>query len=113
MEIHHFMIQERDGMIISCAALYPYMHEKMGEIGCFAVHDKYRGGERGDALLAFVAREAKHLGLEKVFVLTTHTAHWFQERGFVLADLAILPVMRRDLYNYQRQSKVFVKQLDE
>lgn len=111
-EINHFMVQARDGMIISCAALYPYLHEKMGEIGCFAVHDSYRGSDRGDALLAFVTREAKQLGLEKLFVLTTHTADWFKERGFMPANLDILPVIRRDLYNYRRQSKVFVKQLD-
>lgn len=111
-EINHFTVQERDGMIISCAALYPYPQEKMAEIGCFAVHDEYRGEDRGDALLEFLTREAHHLGLEQLFVLTTHTADWFRERGFVPADLEVLPGMRRDLYNYQRQSKVFVKQLN-
>ncbi len=112
-EIDYFMVQERDGMIISCAALYPYIQERMAEIGCFAVHDKYRGEDRGDALLAFLMREAKQQGLEKVFVLTTHTADWFRERGFMPVNLDILPVIRRNLYNYQRQSKVFVKPLEK
>ena len=112
-EIAYFVVQERDGMVISCAALYPYMYEKMAEIGCFAVHDKYRGEDRGDALLEFLIREAKQLELEQVFVLTTHTADWFRERGFVPANLDILPGIRRDLYNYQRKSKVFVKHLTE
>jgi amino-acid N-acetyltransferase len=85
----------------------------MAEIGCFAVHDKYRGEDRGDALLAFLMREAKQQGLEKVFVLTTHTADWFRERGFMPVNLDILPVIRRNLYNYQRQSKVFVKPLEK
>jgi len=53
------------------------------------------------------------LELEQVFVLTTHTADWFRERGFVPANLDILPGIRRDLYNYQRKSKVFVKHLTE
>jgi len=46
-------------------------------------------------------------------VLTTHTADWFRERGFMPANLDILPVIRRNLYNYQRQSKVFVKPLEK
>jgi amino-acid N-acetyltransferase len=46
-----------------------------------------------------------------LFVLTTHTAHWFQERGFVNGELQDLPVKKQQLYNYQRNSKVFIKNL--
>jgi amino-acid N-acetyltransferase len=44
-------------------------------------------------------------------VLTTRTAHWFIERGFVEENVSALPEQRRELYNYQRRSKVFVKNL--
>ena len=44
-------------------------------------------------------------------MLTTRTAHWFRERGFVPGDISQLPVTRKRLYNYQRKSKVFIKQL--
>lgn len=111
MEIDYFTIQERDGMIIACAALYPFAETKMAELACLAVHSHYRGENRGEALLAFLEREAKHGGLSQLFVFTTHTAHWFQERGFVAAGLETLPLTRRVLYNYQRQSKLFIKQL--
>lgn len=111
VEIEHFTLQERDGMIISCAALYPFLAEKMAELACFIVHNHYRGENRGDALLAFLEREAQQMDIQQIFVLTTHTAHWFQERGFVQANIDSLPVIRRSLYNYQRKSKVFVKQL--
>lgn len=111
MEINYFTVQERDGMIIACAALYPFLEENMAELACLAVHSNYRGTSRGDALLAFLEREAKQLGMSQIFVLTTRTAHWFQERGFVIADLESLPVSRRALYNYQRNSKVFVKRV--
>jgi len=110
-EINYFTIQERDGMIIACAALYPFFEEQMAELACLAVHGHYRGEKRGDALLAFLEREAQQSGITKIFVLTTQTAHWFQERGFVAADLESLPMSRRVMYNYQRKSKVFVKQL--
>lgn len=113
MEIDHFMVQERDGMIIACASLYPFVEEKMAELACLAVHSDYRGADRGGALLAFLEREALQSGISHIFVLTTRTAHWFQERGFVAADLESLPIKRRTLYNYQRNSKVFIKPMQQ
>jgi amino-acid N-acetyltransferase len=44
-------------------------------------------------------------------VLTTVTAHWFRERGFVEAKVADLPSEKRLVYNLQRRSKVFIKTL--
>lgn len=111
IEIDYFTVQERDGMIIACAALYPFVQEKMAELACLAVHPHYRGENRGDSLLAFLERDAQSQGIDDIFVLTTHTAHWFQERGFVAAALDSLPMSRRVLYNYQRKSKVFIKHL--
>jgi amino-acid N-acetyltransferase len=51
------------------------------------------------------------LKLKKIFVLTTRTAHWFVERGFVEATVEALPAAKRELYNFQRRSKVLVKTL--
>ncbi len=113
MEIDHFMVVERDGMTIACAALYPYPDEAVGELACLSVHPDYRGDGRGDNLLAAIERRAQDCGIKRLFVLTTHTAHWFRERGFEPADVADLPVKRRSLYNYQRKSKVFIKALGD
>ena len=44
-------------------------------------------------------------------VLTTRTAHWFIERGFVQAPVAELPHRKQGLYNYQRRSQVLIKRL--
>ncbi|MBL4611272.1 MAG: amino-acid N-acetyltransferase, partial [Pseudomonas sp.] len=49
--------------------------------------------------------------LDTLFVLTTRTAHWFRERGFVPSAVERLPAKRASLYNYQRNSKVFEKAL--
>jgi len=111
MEIDHFVVIERDGMAVACAALYPFPEEGVGELACFAVHPDYRGGGRGQTLLDYLERQARQQGLERLFVLTTRTAHWFQERGFEKATLKSLPVGRQRMYNYQRNSKVFVKRL--
>jgi len=112
LEISQFSIIERDGMIIACAALYPYAEENMAEVACLAVHPDYRQTGRGDSLLQQLEAQAKKLNLNQLFLLTTHTAHWFIERGFVEQDIEKLPVSKKDLYNLQRNSKIFIKQLD-
>ncbi|KAA0874369.1 amino-acid N-acetyltransferase [Nitrincola tapanii] len=110
-EIEQFVLVERDGAIIGCAALYPFAEEAMGELACVAIDNNYRGGERGDRLLAAVEQQARSLGLQALFVLTTRTAHWFIERGFQASGFEALPQEKKALYNFQRNSKVFVKTL--
>ncbi len=112
LEITQFNIIERDGMIIGCAALYPYAEESMGEVACLAVHPDYRKSGRGDILLQQLETQAKKLNLNQLFLLTTHTAHWFIERGFIEQDIDNLPVSKKSLYNLQRNSKIFIKELD-
>ncbi|KGD62481.1 N-acetylglutamate synthase [Alcanivorax jadensis T9] len=112
-EIQRFAIIERDGMVVACAALYPFPDDKTGELACVAVHPGYRKGERGAQLLGYLERRAKEQGLTSLFVLTTLTAHWFQQQGFELAGVEALPGARKSLYNWQRNSKVFVKSFTE
>ncbi len=110
-EISRFRLLERDGRIIACAALYPFQEEGCGEIACIVSHPDYRGGKRGQRLLETLEQEARRLGLERVFVLTTQTAHWFIEQGFVETARDALPGEKQSLYNLQRNSKVFFKTL--
>lgn len=111
LEIDQFTILLRDGVIIGCAALYPFADEKVAEIACLVIHENYQKQGRGDQLLASVEGDARHQGMERVFVLTTHAPHWFLERDFREASIDNLPVKRKELYNYQRNSKVLIKQL--
>ena len=110
-EIGHFRVLERDGRVIAAAALYPYPADRSGEVACIVTHPDYRGHQRGQRLLGELERAALDQELDRVFVLTTQTAHWFIEQGFVEADRDALPERRQSLYNLQRNSKVFVKTL--
>lgn len=110
-EVHRFKVIELDGMVIACAAMYPYSNELV-ELACVAVRAEYRSGERGDRLLHAISEQAKKEKFDKLFVLTTRTAHWFIERGFSEADLSALPKERQSLYNFQRNSKIFIKELN-
>jgi amino-acid N-acetyltransferase len=111
MEINRFAVIEHDGVIVGCAALYPFSGEKAAELACLAVTPGYRQAGYGDQLRRYVEARAKKLKLKKIFVLTTRTAHWFVERGFVEATVEALPAAKRELYNFQRRSKVLVKTL--
>ncbi|HDQ5691568.1 TPA: amino-acid N-acetyltransferase [Shigella flexneri] len=111
MEIDKFTIIQRDNTTIAYAALYPFPEEKIGEMACVAVHPDYRSSSRGEVLLERIAAQAKQSGLSKLFVLTTRSIHWFQERGFTPVDIDLLPESKKQLYNYQRKSKVLMADL--
>jgi amino-acid N-acetyltransferase len=110
-EIAQFTVVERDGAVIACAALYPFADDGLAELACVAVHPDYRQAGRGDALLRHIEATASALGIGGLFVLSTRTTHWFRERGFQNAPIERLPKRRRDLYNWRRGSKVFIKTL--
>ncbi|MEW5789067.1 MAG: amino-acid N-acetyltransferase [Pseudomonadota bacterium] len=111
-EIDNFFVDELDGRIVGCVALYSFAEVRAGEMACLAVDPTFRRGGRGDGLLAAVEEAAREQGLKHIFVLTTRTAHWFIERGFVLGGPDDLPAPRKAMYNWQRRSKVLVKDLE-
>jgi len=110
LEIANFIVIERDQLIIGCAALYAN-ENNLSELACLAVHPEYQGQELGDELLKSVEANASKTNAKQLFLLTTHTHHWFIEHGFSLADISVLPEKKQSLYNFQRQSKVLVKSL--
>ncbi len=112
-EINCFTVMEKDGLVIGCASLYPFSEPTSGELACMAIHKDYRRDGRAKKLLTHIERQALKLGIDKLYVLTTQTAHWFLEQGFVETLVDLLPVERKALYNYQRKSKVFFKKLHQ
>jgi amino-acid N-acetyltransferase len=110
-EIARFEVLEHDHRIVGCAALYPFPNEASAELACLAVDAQCRDRGYGEAILNHMSSLAKSQKMKKLFVLTTRTAHWFVEREFKEADVDQLPKEKKALYNYQRRSKVFVKNL--
>lgn len=105
-EIHRFTIIEKDGLIIGCAALYAYPEDHMAEMACVAIHPDYRDGNRGQLLLDYMRHQSKSRDIDQIFVLTTHSLHWFREQGFYEIGVDELPMKKQGLYNYQRNSKI-------
>jgi amino-acid N-acetyltransferase len=110
-EIERFVVLEHDHRIVGCAALYPFPDEAAAELACLAVEAQSRDRGYGEAILNHMIDIAKLQKLKKLFVLTTRTAHWFIERGFVESDVSALPTQKKSLYNFQRKSKVFVRKI--
>ena len=111
LEIARFTVMARDDTIIGCRALYPYPEDGCGELACIIVAPDYQHGGRAHALLRHTEQSARDMGLKRLFVLTTQTEHWFIEHDFRRGSLDELPQQRQAFYNYQRNSKVLIKDL--
>ncbi|XP_074570632.1 putative amino-acid acetyltransferase NAGS2, chloroplastic [Curcuma longa] len=106
-----FVIMERDGSIIACAALFPFFEDKCGEVAAMAVSPECRGHGQGDKLLDYIEKKASSLGLERLFLLTTRAADWFVRRGFYECSIESIPSERRKRINLSRGSKYYIKSL--
>lgn len=111
LEIKDFVVMERDGMIIGCAAQHRFANSEAVELACFAIHPDYRGSRRAETLLNCIERRATDKGYHTLFVLTTRSTHWFREHGFTESELEDLPIEKQAMYNWQRNSKVLIKPL--
>ena len=108
-DIERFRVLERDGLLVGCAAAYPFPEDKAMELACLAVRPGYANGGRGEALLRAVEREARRAGVSRLFVFTTQASHWFRERGFVPAPVETAPAARRSRIAPGRNSVMLSK----
>jgi amino-acid N-acetyltransferase len=110
-EIEYFSVIEHDGVIFGCAALYPFPAERMAEMACLTVNPEVQAQGDGERILKHMEKRARAAGFNKLFVLTTRTSHWFKKRGFIPATVDDLPKDRQHMYNWQRKSQIFIKNL--
>ncbi|CAM6096345.1 unnamed protein product [Calypogeia fissa] len=111
-EYQNYIVVERDGSIIACAALIPYYDDKCGEVAAFAVSPECRGNGQGDSLLDYIEKRAVGMKLEKLFLLTTRTADWFVHHGFAGCTVDSIPRVRQQKIDYKRGAKYYEKLLD-
>jgi amino-acid N-acetyltransferase len=110
-EIGNFQVIEHDGVIVGCAALYPFPEEKSAELACLAVAPDYRDAGYGERLMHACEAAARGRRIRRLFALTTRAQHWFVAQGFREADVSALPEKRQALYNWKRGSKIFLKRI--
>jgi amino-acid N-acetyltransferase len=109
LEIAHFQVIDKDGMIIACIACIPDSEEMVAEIACLAVHADYQSAGLGNQLLQIAEDRALKSGIQKLYTLTTRSSHWFIEHGFIESADFSLPAVKQASYNPQRGSKILLK----
>ncbi len=78
--LRDFYVCEEDGKIVGCAALH-IAWEGLGEVRSLAVARDQQGKGIGTQLIEVCLREARELGIRRVFVLTYSPA-FFRRFGF-------------------------------
>ncbi|KAA8499241.1 Amino-acid acetyltransferase [Porphyridium purpureum] len=111
-ELDRWVVVERDGMINGVAALKSFPDDPHTlELGPLAIHENYRSGGKGNALLSYMERTALSKGARRIFILSTVSFEWFLERGFHEGTVDQLPRSKAEGYNTGRRSKIYFKPL--
>ncbi len=87
--VRDFFVCEADGDVRGVCALH-IMWEDLAEIRSLAVEKRYQGVGIGRNLVKRCIREARALGIEKIFALTYHP-DFFKKLGFSDVDKSALP----------------------
>ena len=106
-----FTVITKDSRVIACAALLDNHADKIAEIASVATHPDYRDSGHGERLVAALIDAAKQSKLDRVYVRTTQTGHWFQELGFTMSSVDALPNSEKQKAKIDRNSNILVHAL--
>jgi amino-acid N-acetyltransferase len=87
--LRDFIVYEAEGTICGVCALH-IMWEDLAEIRSLAVDQEYQHAGIGKKLVRQCLKEAKSLGMKRIFALTYHP-DFFRKLGFDPIDKASLP----------------------
>ena len=84
-----YVLVDEEGKLRGCAALH-IVWQGWAEVRSILVDNELRGRGYGKELVALCLKEAKELGIKKVFALT-YLSDFFRKLGFQTEDKAALP----------------------
>ena len=87
--IRDYFVYEEEGRIMGCCALYPGW-DSLGEIRTTVVSPDRKGRGIGRKLVEACIKDARELGIPKLFVLT-YEVEFFRKMGFEVVDMHSLP----------------------
>lgn len=79
--IRDFVVYEDEGQIIGCAALH-VLWEDLAEVRSLVVNEHKRRKGTGRQLIQLLLKQARDLGVDRVFALT-YQQEFFQSLGFI------------------------------
>lgn len=108
-----FFVFELDREPVGCFALHPFADKKMAELACLCVDPRYENQGIGKRLMQFAENQARAIGYQTLFCLSTQAFNFFlQKGGFSPGSPDDLPPNRREKYDKSgRNSLVLVKTL--
>ncbi|MBA5249441.1 MAG: GNAT family N-acetyltransferase [Gammaproteobacteria bacterium] len=109
--ITDFVLLMQADTVIACAGLKHCQEGGVGEIYALAVSKSVQNQGISTKLLDKIMHKAAADKLSKVFALTKHNAKWFLKQGFVQMQIDELPKKRQVLFDHQRNSSVFFKEV--
>ena len=104
--LEDYIVYEIDGGVHACAALHFY-EDGQAEIAAVAVDENYAHMGIGPKLMDNLIEQAMEGQATSIFIMTTQTADWFEQLGFVEDSIESLPEARRKLWTPRRGSKVY------
>ncbi|BBB24037.1 amino-acid N-acetyltransferase [Isorropodon fossajaponicum endosymbiont JTNG4] len=100
-----------NNQLLACAGLKD-CKEGVGEIYSLAVSKKAQKIGLSLKLLDKIMKKAKAEKFSKVFALTKYGTDWFIKNGFIQMKIADLPQKRQALFNQDRNSSIFFKDVN-
>ncbi len=112
-QVDDFFVFEVDRNPVACAALHLYPEQGKAELACVCVDSRYENQGIGAKLMQYAEGQARALGVETLFCLSTQAYNYFQQKGgFVAGSPDDLPPARRERYDKGgRRSLVLFKKL--
>ena len=107
-----FVVYSIDDVVHACGSLHDFS-DGQGEIAAIATNPVYGHLSMGRKILSYLVEKAAKAGMTRVFVLTTQTVDWFEQLGFIEADLESLPLRKRETYNHARKSRILALHLED
>ncbi|HMO03273.1 MAG TPA: amino-acid N-acetyltransferase [Kiritimatiellia bacterium] len=113
--INDYFVFEIDRNILGCVALrtYPTKPKPIAELECLFVAESHENQGIGRKLMNFIENQARIMGVERLFALSTQAFNYFNQKGgFAVGDPSMLPADRQTIYSKSgRQSRVLYKDL--
>jgi amino-acid N-acetyltransferase len=104
-ELDSYYVFEADGKVRGTCALRPFGSQ--AEVAAIAVDAAYAQLGIGQKMVRFLIEKGRERGYSGLFLLTTHTADWFEGLGFKPGPVDSLPEAKLAEYDRTRMSKAY------
>jgi N-acetylglutamate synthase and related acetyltransferases len=110
--IDDFVFLRNFGQLVACAGLKDCKEGGMGEIYALAVSKDTQNQGFSAKLLDQIMQKARISNFSKIFALSKYNTEWFLNQDFVQMKISELPVKRQALFDHNRNSSIFFKDVE-